>query len=390
MNENNTKNLLMVLESQFPTVGGGGAEKQVQTLCRHLPDNVNATIITPRVVGGSNKVHDQVDGIQVIRIAYPHIPHIGGIIMLIKLAYYIFANRKKISAIHCHIANNMAAISCLMGWCFNMPTVVKLTGWLELEYGILSNNNSFINKFKRSLIKKATAIQATSHDMERRLLDLGFASDRVHFIPNSVDTHRFKSDASIKSTLKNNMALTSEFVMVFIGRLVPEKSLDTLLNAWNNAIDKQASADLLIIGEGVLRKDLESLADKLSISHQVKFVGAVSDVSDYLKISDIGVLPSEFEGLSNSLLESMAAGLPMIGSRVSGTVDMIEEGISGWTFKAGDIEHLSNIIAKAYSLPKAQLESMGTRSRKKIEETSSIEHVLSVLFNLYKFNQVNK
>lgn len=389
MKHNNTKNLLMVLESQFPTSGGGGAEKQVQTLCRHLPDYVNATIITPRVSGGSTEKNDIVDGIPVIRIAYPYISHIGGLIMLVKLAYYIFKNKNKISAIHCHIANNMAAISSLLGWIFNIPTVVKLTGWLELEYGILSNNNSLVNKFKRFLIKRATAIQSTSRDMQTRLLAFGFDPERVHFIPNSVDTYKFKPDSDHKSSLKYKLNISSDFVMIFIGRLVPEKSLDTLLNAWSQSINLNSSATLLIVGEGVLRPELESLCKDLGINQQVIFVGAVSDVSDYLKISDVGVLPSEFEGLSNSLLESMAAGLPMIGSRVSGTVDMIEDGKSGWIFNAGDTNHLAKIISEASAMSADALHEMGSKSRNKILETSSIDHVLNILFRLYRFNQVN-
>ena len=377
------KHVLMVLESLFPTKGGGGAEKQVQTLCKHLPKFVSSTIIVPRVQEGSSSVDDVVDGIPVIRIAYPYIPFFGALLMLIKLAWYIFINRKKIDAIHCHIAHNMAAVCCAVGSLLNIPVLVKLTGWLELEYGILSKRKTPLVKLKRFLIKKATVIQSTSHDMEKALLNFNFDRQKVKFIPNSVDIERYKPDPDNKDILKNKLNINGDYIVSFIGRLVPEKSLDTLLLAWGKAIPKSDSAQLLIIGDGSLRDELEALSRKLGISQQVVFVGATNHVSEYLKISDVGVLPSEFEGLSNALLESMSSGLPVIGSKISGTVDMIEHGVSGWLFRPRDVDELAKNLKLAYDCPCSDRSKMGQAARDKIINYAGIDHILSKLLDSY-------
>jgi len=380
------KNVLMILESLFPTKGGGGAENQVQTLCKHMPEGVSAKIIVPRVFEGSTKTHDIVDGIEVIRIPYPHIHNIGSFIMLFKLALYIYTHRKEIDAIHSHIANNMSAIACLLGSLLNIPVVVKLTGWLELEHGIISKNTSPVVKLKRFLIKKASIIQATSHDMENALLEFGFSRNRVKFIPNSVDTDRFKPDIEKKDQLKQELNIKGDFVVTFIGRLVTEKSLDILLNAWAKAIPSDSPSELLIIGEGYLHEELNKLAETLGINHQVKFIGASDRVADYLKVSDVGVLPSVFEGLSNALLESMSSGLPMIGSKVSGTVDLVEDGKTGWIFEPKNTQQLIDKLKLAFNCPVEARINLGNAARNKIIQYSGIDHIISRLLEYYEIN----
>lgn len=387
MLNNDNKHILMVLESIFPTKGGGGAEKQVQTLCKNLPKHINTKIIVPRVSEGSSKTHDIVDGIEVIRIPYPHIQIIGSFIMLLKLAWYIQKNRRNIDAIHCHIANNMSSIACLLGSILHIPVVVKLTGWLEIEHGIISKNKNIIVKLKRYLIKKATTIQATSHDIEQALFEFGFDRNRVKFIPNSVDTERFKPDFKNKDDLKKSLNIDEQFIVTFIGRLVAEKSLDILFNAWAKTIPKNSSSRLLIIGDGYLRNELESLCQSLELQHQISFIGSSDIVSKYLKITDIGVLPSEFEGLSNALLESMSSAIPMIGSQVSGTVDLIENGVNGWLFEPKNEHQLSEILHLAYNCTNKERIKMGAHARKKIIQYSGIDHIISTLLKYYGFNE---
>ena len=136
-----------------------------------------------------------------------------------------------------------------------------------------------------------------------------------------------------------------------------------------------------------MRDELEAQCRSLELQHQISFIGSSDIVSEYLKISDIGVLPSEFEGLSNALLESMSSAIPMIGSRVSGTVDLIEDGVNGWLFDPKNEKQLCEILQIAYNTTEESRLKMGANARDKIIQYSGIDHIISTLLKYYKFNQ---
>ncbi len=385
--EKPTRHILMVLESDYPTIDGGGAETQVETLTRNLPEGLGATIIAPLVPYGPDDVDDLVHGVPVHRIPYPRLPLIGGVVMLFRLALLIIAKRRRISAIHCHIAHNMAAVCAGLGWVLGIPVVVKLTGMLELENGILSDNSSMSVRIKRWLIKRASALQAISADLEAGLIRKGFDQSRIHLIPNAVDTRLFAPDTDHAAEIKQRLAIEADFTACFVGRLAPEKALDMLIHAWAAALPREAKASLLLVGGGALEDDLRALAKDLGIDHQVTFAGFVNDkarIAEFWRIADIGLLTSDFEGLSNALLEAMASAVPMIGSRVSGNTDLIIPGKSGWLFEPRQQDQLTSCLDQAFRMERAARQAMGQAARQKALETVGIDHVWSRLSSLYQ------
>ncbi len=170
--------VVMVLDSVFPTAGGGGAEFQVKTLAKRLlADGVPVLVVVPRVTYGPQSAEDMVEGIPVRRIVYPHIRGIGSLIMLIKLAWLLIRERHNYPAIHAHVARNMAAVSSLVGLLSGRRVVVKLTGLLEMQHGILSNRHGQTTLL-RIAIRRATWVQATSSRIQRLLLYRGFSRAR--------------------------------------------------------------------------------------------------------------------------------------------------------------------------------------------------------------------
>ena len=129
---------LMVLESVFPSRGGGGAEMQVQTLCVELQRRgVPVSVVVPMVNFGPQAASETVDGIPVTRLRYPKIPGLGAIWMLLSFAWLLLRERHRYDVIHSHIAGNMSAVCCLVGKLLGKPVVVKLTGLTEMRGGIL-------------------------------------------------------------------------------------------------------------------------------------------------------------------------------------------------------------------------------------------------------------
>lgn len=392
--ERNIRHVLIVIESDYPTFDGGGAETQVETLTRNLPPGLEATVIAPLVPNGPQSIDDNVHGVAVHRIAYPRLPLIGGMIMLVRLALLIIARRDEIDAIHCHIANNMAAVCAALGRLLNIPVVVKLTGMLELRHGILSDHPSLGVRLKRWLIQRANALQAISDELESGLIDKGFEKERVHLIPNAVDTHIFGPvlKREDQRDIKQRSDIDAEFVACFVGRLVPEKALDMLIRAWDQAIPMEAEAALVLVGTGLLEPDLKALVNEHEREHQVRFAGFIQNkavIADYWRIADVGILTSDFEGLSNALLEAMASAVPMIGSRVSGNTDLILPGKTGWLFEPRNQDQLAACLGEAFAMDQQQRTALGEATRKRALETVGVDHIWGQLTKLYGHHQGN-
>lgn len=384
--ETSPRHVLMVIESDYPSIDGGGAEAQIETLTSNLPEDIRATVVAPLVPCGPDAIEDIVHDVPVHRLWYPRLPLIGGFIMLLRLAFFILTRRRVIDAIHCHIANNMTAVCAAVGTLLGIPVLVKLTGMTELEGGILSSRRSISLSFKRWLIMQASGFQAISKELEASLIEKGFDPARIHLVPNAVNTTLFAPNSDQRDSLKQHLGIEATFVACFVGRLVPEKALDMLIRAWDQAIPRDADAALVLVGTGHLENDLRTLAKNLGRADQVVFAGFVQDkakIADYWRIADLGLLTSDFEGLSNALLEAMASAVPMIGSRVSGNSDLITPGETGWLFEPRQQGQLTDCLRQAFEMAPSKRLAMGGAARQRALGTVGVDHIWDRLSKLY-------
>lgn len=136
--------------------------------------------------------------------------------------------------------------------------------------------------------------------------------------------------------------------IVTAGRLTRQKNHKMLIKAFSHVHDKHPEYSLDIYGEGELRTDLEKLIQDVGLSDYVSLRGAVSDLHDQIKTSEIFVLSSDYEGLSNAFLEAMMMGLPVIATNCAGCDEVIENGKNGLLIKVGDqnglVEALNTLI----------------------------------------------
>ena len=117
-----------------------------------------------------------------------------------------------------------------------------------------------------------------------------------------------------------------------------------LIMAMKSVIEKIPDAQLLIVGEGKIQKELESLADKLGIGEKIRFIPAVSDTSGPLSAMDVFVMPSLQEGLGLSIMEAMLFGVPVAASEVGGIPSLVKDGITGILVKPEDSDGLALAI----------------------------------------------
>lgn len=373
----------MILDSVYPSRGGGGAEAQVGTLSRWLTEHgIPCTIVVPMVAWGPQVAHETEGRVEIVRLRYPRLPLLGGLILQARLMWFLLRRRHRIQALHAHIANNMAASTSLINRLLKKPLLVKLTGFTELNGGILDKTPRRAVRLKRSLLKGAR-IQAISHMLITRLLDAGFERDRIHHIPNAVDTTRFNPDPEYRRRQRERTHPGIDMVAVYVGRLEAEKGVDLLIDTWMSTFSSEQPVKLILVGSGSLQDTLEARVQRQQRQHQIEFAGQSTDVAAYLAAADIGLLTSHAEGLSNTLLESMAAGLPMIGSRVSGNEDFIEPEVNGWLFPAGNAQALAECLRTAHGTGHRKLVEMGQIARIKVESLASIPAVSERLLALY-------
>ena len=283
------RKVLMVLEAGFPIKGGGGAESQVLTLGKCLmARSVAVQVVVPMSAHAPQLTHDSIDGLEVLRIAYPKVRLLGGVVVLVRLAWLLFAERKNYSFIHAHIANNMASICAVMGALLNKPVLIKLTGMHEMVGGILDASPTMSTRLKKWAMRKADLLQATSERIRRMLIDSGFDAERIRLLPNGVDVARFATQRNDK--LRVELCGETSLVGIFVGRLSPEKGHMALLRSWATAMAADKRTKLVLVGEGSERDKLRLLTEELDITSQVVFAGHASDVSQFLAIADFGLL----------------------------------------------------------------------------------------------------
>jgi L-malate glycosyltransferase len=159
------------------------------------------------------------------------------------------------------------------------------------------------------------------------------------------------------------------------------------LACWARAFASRSDVKLVLVGDGSRREALHKLAAELGIANQVVFAGHSDNVARYLAIADFALLTSLAEGLSNSLLEYMACGLPVVGSRVSGTEDFVNPGETGWLFAPGDESELERALEAVAATGLSQLRTMGRQAQQLIISTASLQAVTNALMDLYQFDQ---
>jgi glycosyltransferase involved in cell wall biosynthesis len=336
--------------------------------------------MTPLLPSGSAKTAERCSGIPVGRVRYPRRPLIGGGVMCLRFAAFLWRRRRRYDAWHVHIGHHMGAITCWLGSLLGKPVVLKISGWWELEQGLLAPGRAWrrpLAVLARRCLRRATAIQATSTRIATELARRGFPAQRIVRLPNAVDTTRFRVRAPLRTP-------GTPFTAVFVGRLVPEKGLTTLLDAWAEAFRGRRDVRLRLVGGGPLEKELRQQAERLGIAAQVELTGPVDRVEDVLVETDIGVLPSRIEGLSNTLLELMACGLPVLATRVSGSEDFVAPGRNGWLCPVSDVAALSAALREAEALAPEKLSQLGKNARADVASAASLDTVVGRLLALYR------
>lgn len=213
---------------------------------------------------------------------------------------------------------------------------------------------------------------------------LRIAEERIGVIPNGVDTDHFRPRPETRLAVSERWRTSpSTIVIGTVGRLDPIKDHHTLLKAVDLLLAMGFDVHLVIVGEGPEREALQAnMQTRKSCVAKVTFVGETSNVVSYLNSFDIFVLPSLAEGMSNALLEAMSSGIACVASRVGGNAELIEEGLSGLLFDAGDAKALADRL-KVLALNPQYRRNLGENARKRVEQSFSLHRMMHNYTCLY-------
>lgn len=245
---------------------------------------------------------------------------------------------------------------------------------------------SLLRRLHAPLVKHYVTV---SEHLRLLLIDeLGIASARVTRIYNGVDTARFTlSPRHRHELLPADLRGNELFVLGTVGRVQPIKDHATLFRATAELLGRHPEwrqrLRLALVGDGPLLVDLKNLAHHLGIAGLVWFAGARTDVPDLLQAMDLFVLPSLNEGISNTLLEAMATGLPVLATAVGGNIELVEAGVVGDTFTPGDVHALAAKMENYVADP-VRSAAHGAAARRRVLRQFSLQDMLTAYQEVYQ------
>jgi sugar transferase (PEP-CTERM/EpsH1 system associated) len=237
--------------------------------------------------------------------------------------------------------------------------------------------------FRRVAYAMADAIFAVTRELR------GFHSrqawiqpERMGVMYNGVDTQRFAPSRELRIAMRQELGLAeNSFVIGAVGRLVPIKDHQTLLKAASVLSKSGIDVRILLVGSGPERERLQVLSTNI-LEGRVCFAGDSSRVPELLNAMDVFVLPSLNEGMSNTLLEAMACGLPALATNVGGNPEIIENNVNGCLFTPGDTAWLADKLMMLARDP-ALIHQLGTAARNHAIESFSLGRMLDTYRSFY-------
>lgn len=228
-------------------------------------------------------------------------------------------------------------------------------------------------------IRRGGIAVAMTDEIERDLTRAGFRR-RVR-IPNGIVVPDPVDKQCVRARLVGEVGIGAhEPLVVSAGRPDPLKGFDVLITAWAEIIKHVPRAQLVIVGPGKDDAPLRMLCARFGLDSSVHCLPASEATADWIAAADVVAIPSRAEGMSNVLLEAMAAATPVVATAVSGAVDLIRDGQNGRLVPTGDAQGLGRAIVETLRCPG----DMGVRGRETVLSRCRLDHVVDLYERTFK------
>jgi glycosyltransferase involved in cell wall biosynthesis len=325
-----------------------------------------------------------IDGYEVRRLFCLYQRHVHTITSLLSFAGFLLRHGRHFDVWHVHQYGYHSVLAVALGKLLHRPVVLKLTS--SAAMGIEKSMGSGIaGRALGFLHRRVSACIATSDETRDEASRFGVPPERIHLIPNGVDGRQFRpANREEREAARRALGLHCERLVLYVGRLSPEKNPLGLLDAWA-AVDTKAreGALLALVGDGPDWDQVHARAQAKDLAGSAYLAGGRSDVATWYRAADVYVIPSLREGLSNTMIEALASGLPVISTRVSGSSILLESPTAGIVVSVGNIEQLAGAMESLLQDASTRTR-LGESARPRFESCFSLETLSKQVISLYE------
>ena len=356
----------------LPYMAKGGTEKHVLTLCRRQRHNYHVVLLAPQ----GEILPEFLD----LQIEYVDFPVLAGNvfrkIQIYKEKLKGIDRKHNIDVVHVHAAHEFVRFS---------RKVLKET---PIVFHLSAHQGSRLSKAfnywqsARITKKHANLLIAVSGEEKRIVTGKGFPEDRVRVVYNGYELSEGSDDEKI-AKLREAYGLEDHLVIGNLGRLHKTKRLDILIKAFAMLAEEHSDLKLLLIGEGPHRQKLEKLAESEGVAEHVLFTGFIPRGDRVLKVFDIFVLPTTFEGCSNVLVEVMAKRLPVITTDIPSVAWMFEDRVSGMLVPLNSVGGLYDRLKQLVVNEKMRRE-LGSGAYRRYEAEFTADGMVGKIDSVYR------
>lgn len=300
---------------------------------------------------------------------------------MLALGRYLRRHRQELDLVYVSMLKHdaYAALYALSGT--RIPVVLRAEGAGATGDCAWHENGRFGMRIRRTC-QTADAVIAPSPAIRDELLAAGFSSDRTHFLPNGValapprdPARQWAARRALADVNQDLQTAPADPVALYTGRLHSAKGLMELVQAWPLVLERHPRAKLWLVGDGPARDDLFELILDLELRHSISMPGSFDDVGELLQAADLFVLPSHEEGMSLSLLEAMAAGLPIVASDIPGNRLLIDQGAQGVLTPPRNSTQLGQAISALWDRPSYSA-GLGRAAQERVAERYALPSVV--------------
>jgi glycosyltransferase involved in cell wall biosynthesis len=341
----------------------GGAEMLLDQLIRRL----DPARFAPELCC-MNKLGELGENLRGMVPVFPHLlKHKYDVPVLSRLVRLL--RKRQIDAVVTVGAGDRMFWGRLAAWRAGVPVVISAlhsTGWPDR----IGRLNRLLTPLTDAFIGVATAHGRYLVEVER------FPADRVHVIPNGVDTERFQPRPRDGALLDHLGIPRDSSIVGLVAVLRPEKNHELFLRA--AAIVRQQMSDIrfVLVGNGPERESLDQLTAELGLTDIVHFLGARSDVPQLLPLFDVFTLTSKIEASPVSILEAQACGLPVVSTRVGSIPESVIDGQTGYLASPGAVEEVAAAVIRLLRSPDLR-QALGSAARQFVVHHRSLQSMVT-------------
>jgi glycosyltransferase involved in cell wall biosynthesis len=358
---NSSIHLLHVVDS----FDAGGTERQQAELIKRLPRDRYTQVVAAMNKRGPFLPDVEACGAEVIEFPFTSFCNSNALRQMRRLAALI--KERDIQIVHCHnfYANIFGSAAA------------KIAGTAKLVTSRrdLGNTISFAQRCAQRITFAASdAIVANSEMVKHQLMrNERVPGARIHRIYNGIDTEIFAPQER-SGKLAQALGIPENATVVgMVGNLNKWKGHRDFLQAAAEVIKERSDVCFLLVGEGPERESLQTFAENHGVADVTVFAGPREDIPNVLALMDVFVLSSPKEGLPNAVIEAMACSLPVVATKAGGTVELIDEGTTGFVVPLRDTATMAEKILALINDPQTAAEMGAAARRKALDEFSTAQ-----------------